>query len=475
MTKKGGSLTKTFADDPAAWFEYDSHRAHHLPRAEAEGLQLEALRERFGVLRGKLPALAALADAQKIDTVASLAAAAPLLYPHGFFKSYPEQLLVEGAFATLTEWLSRLNISDLSAVRGRNFVAIDDWLDALDNETALEMYHSSGTTGRLSYYPRGKAEGVVQLAHASMAIAEWFDPPKIRHGEHFFTLVWPSHAFGRTAILRGAKLFRQMLTENEDDYQPLLPSVMSADLHYHILRTRNMMDQGHAFAPVASEYVHARMAEAEALKAYVPERTQQLLDIMADRKRSGKRVMIAGGPVNIHNLAKAGLDRGLESLLLPGSLVRAFGGLKNHPDIPTLEADVARFTGEPNYLNAFGMTELTSTFSLCRAGRFHIPPWVVPYVFDTENGALLACIGRQRGRSGFFDLAAQSYWGGVITADAVEIGWDDCTCGRTTPHMAPAISRIAETPGGDCYIGPAPTAAVDAALEALLKGLPRPN
>lgn len=468
-------MTQTFADDPAAWFEYDSDRAHHLPRDKSEGLQLEAVRARFAALRDRLPPLAALAASQNIADIASFDAAAMLFYPHGFFKSYPEQLLIEGAFAPLTEWLSRLNISDLSGVRGRSFAAIDDWLDALDNETPLEMYHSSGTTGRLSFYPRGKAEAVVQLAHASMAIAEWFDPSKLRHGEHFFTLVWPSHAFGRTAILRGAKLFRQMLTENEDDYQPLLPSVMSADLHYHILRTRNMMGQGHAFAPVASDYVRSRMDEAEALKAYVPERTQQLLDIMADRKHAGRRVMIAGGPVNIHALAKAGLDRGLESLLLPGSLVRAFGGLKNHPDIPTLEADVARFTGEPNYLNAFGMTELTSTFSLCRAGRFHIPPWVVPYVFDSASGALLPREGRQRGRSGFFDLAAQSYWSGVITADAVEIGWDACACGRTTPHMGPAIQRIAETPGGDCYIGPAPTAAVDAALRALLEGLPRPQ
>lgn len=434
---------------------------------------METLRARFAALRGRLAPLVALAAGQNLSDIASLDAAASLLYPHGFFKSYPEQLLVESAFPAMTRWLSRLTICDLSAVEGEDFATIDDWLDAIDNNTAAEMYHSSGTTGRLSFYPRGKAEGVAQLAHACMAIAEWFDPPVLRHGEHFFTLIWPSHAFGRTAILRAAGLFCRMLTENEEDFQPLLPSVLSTDLQYHILRTQNMMAQGHQFGPVTSDYVRARLDEAEALKAYVPERTQQLLDIMAARKRDGRRVMIAGGPVNIHALAKAGLDRGMESALVPGSLVRAFGGLKNHPGIPTLEADVARFTGEPNYLNAFGMTELTSTFSMCRAGRFHIPPWVVPYVFDPESGALLPREGRQRGRSGFFDLVAQSYWGGVVTADNVEMGWDPCTCGRTTPHMAPQISRIAETPGGDCYIGPTPRGAVDAALAALLEGLPR--
>lgn len=464
-----------FSDNPAVWFGNDSTRAHALPREEAEKLQLDAMRARFAVLRDRLPPLLALADTQNIADIASLDAAASLLYPHGVFKSYPEQLLVEGNYAPLSEWLSRLTTADLSAVRGRQFERMDDWLDALDNETPLEMYHSSGTTGRLSFYPRNREEREVQVAHASMAIAEWFDPPRMRHGEHFFTLIWPSHAFGRSAILRASALFCEMLTGTEDDFQPLLPTAMSADYQYHILRTQNMMAQGLAFGPVASDYVNSRLDEAEALKAYVPQRTQELLDIMADRKRAGRRVMIAGGPVNIHALASAGLDRGMESLLLPGSLVRSFGGLKNHPAIPTLEADVARFTGEPNYLNAFGMTELTSTFSMCRAGRFHIPPWVVPYVFDPATGALLPREGMQRGRSGFFDLVPQSFWGGVITADSVEINWQPCTCGRASAHMGPVIGRIADSASGDLNLGPVPSAAIDAAMEVLLAGLPAAN
>ena len=111
-------MTQLFADDPAAWFENDSHRAHILPRAEAEALQLQTLRARFAALRNRLPPLGALADCQNLTDIASLDAAAPLLFPHGFFKSYPEQYLIEGAFATMTDWLSRLTASDLSAVQG---------------------------------------------------------------------------------------------------------------------------------------------------------------------------------------------------------------------------------------------------------------------------------------------------------------------------------------------------------------------
>jgi hypothetical protein len=74
-------LTGTFADNPAAWFGNDPVRAHALPRAEVEALQLEALRARFAALRDQLPPLAALAAAQNITDIASLDAAASLLYP----------------------------------------------------------------------------------------------------------------------------------------------------------------------------------------------------------------------------------------------------------------------------------------------------------------------------------------------------------------------------------------------------------
>jgi hypothetical protein len=467
-------LTGTFADNPATYFANDSRRAHALPRAEAEALQLEALRARFAALRDKLPPLDALAAAQDVTEIASLDAAAVLLFPHGFFKSYPEQLLIEGAYAPMTDWLSRLTACDVSAVQDRNFASMDDWLDALDAQTPLEMYHSSGTTGRLSFYPRGKAEVAVALDQGRMCLPEWFDPPKFKHGDWTFTFIWPSHASGRSAILRAGQIYRQLLTEREEDFHPLLPTVLSADYHYHVMRTTNMAAQGQIFGPVASDYVRSRLDEADALKAFVPERTEQLLDVIAERRNNG-RIMIAGGPVNIHALAAAGLVRGMTDAAMPGSIIRTFGGLKNHPGISTLEADVMRFIGSPDLLNAFGMTELTSGFSMCRAGRYHIAPWVIPFVFDPKSGALLPRDGVQRGRSGFFDLIPQSYWGGVLTADSVEISWDPCACGRASAHMGSAIGRIAENAGGDRALGPAPPGAMGAALEALMEGLPQPH
>ena len=467
-------MTGTFADNPAAWFDNDPTRAHALPRAEAEALQLEALRARFAALRGPLPPLAALASTQNITDIASLDAAASLLYPHDFFKTYPEQLLIEGNFAPMTGWLSRLTVSDLSSVQDRNFTTMDDWLDALDNETPLEMYHSSGTTGRLSFYPRGKAEVATQYQHSRMIMSEWYLPERLNPDDRNFALFWPAHAFGRSAILRMGRMWAELACADLADFHALLPTALSADYHYHVMRTRNMAAQGFAFGPVASDYVGARLDEAEALHHAVPQRIETMIDIMASLD-GGKRVMLAGGPANIHAMVVAGLARGLSGIAQPGSIVRPIGGFKNAQEIATAETDAIRLLGPAIYCNGFGMTELTTGFNQCANGRYHVPPWIVPYVFDPVSGELLPREGVQRGRSGFMDLMPQSYWAGVISADSVEMSWHSCACGRASVHMGAIIGRIPENDRDDHSVKPVSAVAVNAAREALFEGLPQPH
>jgi hypothetical protein len=465
---------KLFADDPAAWFGDDVTGVHHMPPAEAERLQLEALNARFAALRAKLPPLDALASAQGIADIPSLDAAAPLLFPHSFYKSYAEQYLVEGAYAMMTRWLSRLTTHDLTPVAGRDFAAMDDWLDALDAETPLEMYHSSGTTGRLSFYPRGKAEVALQHRHSRMILSEWYLPDRFVPDDFSFALFWPAHAFGRSAVLRMGRMWAELCCADMNDFHALLPTALSADYHYHVMRTRNMAAQGFAFGPVATDYVKARLEEADALHRAVPQRVEEFLDIMASLG-GGKRIMLAGGPANIHSLVTAGLSRGLSNVAMPGSIARPIGGYKNVPKIATAEADAMRFLGPARYCTGYGMTELTSGFNQCANRRYHVPPWIIPYVLDPASGGLLPREGVQRGRAAFFDLMPQSYWGGVITADYVEMSWQLCACGRQTPHISEDIGRIADGESGSDHIGPALPEAMSAALEALNAGLPRPN
>ncbi|MFM2409441.1 MAG: hypothetical protein RL481_269 [Pseudomonadota bacterium] len=467
-------MPQNFADNPSSHFQNSAHAAHHLPRVEVEPLQFHALQARFAALRHQLPPLTALADAQSISDIPTLDAAAQLLFPHGFYKSYPERLLEEQNFAAMTRWLSRLTAHDLSPVMDRGFAGLDDWLDALDNETPLTLYHSSGTTGRMSFHPRGTAEEAVVRDTVGMTIADNFPAGQFTPGEWNYALFWPAHAFGRTAALRIAKMLVDLLCADVSDFHPLLPTVLSADYHYHVLRSRNMRAQGFAFDPVASDYVRGRIAEAEALQLYVPDRLQEFADIIAALGEE-KRVMIAGGPANIHSILSAGLARGASHPALPGSIYYSFGGYKDAAVIDTLDADAARYLPGILHCEAYGMTEISGTTNKCAGGRFHVPPWIIPYVLDPVSGQLLPREGVQRGRAAFMDLLPQSHWGGVISSDAVELSWQPCACGRNSPHIAPGIERIADRADMENHIGPAKASAIDAALEALREGLPVSN
>jgi hypothetical protein len=63
-------------------------------------------------------------------------------------------------------------------------------------------------------------------------------------------------------------------------------------------------------------------------------------------------------------------------------------------------------------IQTYGMAELTGLAPLCSAGRYHIQPWVIPFVLDPETSKLLPRQGVQTGRFAFFDLATNSHWGG---------------------------------------------------------------
>jgi len=56
----------------------------------------------------------------------------------------------------------------------------------------------------------------------------------------------------------------------------------------------------------------------------------------------------------------------------------------------------------------------------------------------------------QTGRFAFFDLLAESYWGGFITGDRITMYWgDDCECGWKGPRLDRDIARFSELEDGD--------------------------
>jgi hypothetical protein len=298
-----------------------------------------------------------------------------------------------------------------------------------------------------------------------MQIPEVFDGLDFDYSALSFAVIWPSYASGRSSIFNIGKFCREVYAPSPDYFFPLFPAAMSADWQYWIMRA-DTARQNKAVPPRPTSYVTTKMDESQALIASQDERTHAMLDMIRDQLQS-RRSLLVGGLHAVYKFAAAGVARGMTPGFSPGSAVAPVGGLKGFPAAENMEATIKRFVGAPSIVQGYGMSELSGGFSMCTHGRFHMPPWIIPYQFDVESGELLPRFGIQTGQAGFFDLTSQSYWGGLISGDMVEIDWNACKCGRTTPHIQQDVSRLASPFEGDHVMGPASASAIKAAVLAL--------
>jgi len=117
----------------------------------------------------------------------------------------------------------------------------------------------------------------------------------------------------------------------------------------------------------------------------------------------------------------------------------------------------------------YGMAEVSATAKLCAHGRYHLPPWVVPFILDPDTSRLRPRQGVQAGRFAFYDLLPTSHWGGFITGDELEIDFDGaCSCGATSLNAAFEVTRLSEKRGGDDKITCAASPAAHAEAMAYL-------
>jgi hypothetical protein len=270
-------------------------------------------------------------------------------------------------------------------------------------------------------------------------------------------------------MLRSVALLREKFAALFGQFIALMPGSMSTDLQYHMARVHTAQSRG-ALPPPITPYIQARQDEVMRMHGADGERMQSVLEIVR-AELMGSPVHMVGGVILLHRFAEAGLKMGMEPAFGPRSVVGTGGGTKGLVPPPGMEDTIKRFSGVDVIYEAYGMSEVADAFAACREGRFHILPWTVPFVLDEMTGALLPRQGTQKGRAAFFDLTAQTSWGGVVTADRVAMSWDKCPCGRTTPQVLPPIARIQAQSHDDHALGGATPEAIHAALMALNRGL----
>jgi hypothetical protein len=191
----------------------------------------------------------------------------------------------------------------------------------------------------------------------------------------------------------------------------------------------------------------ARKSEFEEMQARRPAEMAAFFERCTGRL-AGKRIFMTGAYNMMYELAVEGLERGVKNVFAKDSAILTGGGLKGFV-LPENYMDVIReFLGVDEIQEGYGMSEIGAFHWACREKRYHVQPWVIPFLLDPETSEPLPRKGVVTGRAAFYDLLNRSHWGGVISGDEITIDWSTpCPCGLVSLPIAHDIMRYSEKQG----------------------------
>lgn len=439
-------------NDPVALADHDYRRWGYIPRDELDVLQLSALQRRFAEFRDRIPVLKKLADGEGIDAIEDVEDVVPLLFEHTVYKSYPPSLLDRANFTAINKWLAKLVIPEIgeqiAAADVGDCKGLDDWFDAMDVAVpSLRFSHTSGTSGTISFLPNSVRELQKMCMVRKLFVWKSESPDTPQPDLHF---IYPYYRKGYLSHLRGNEFLIWAMLPDEEHFHPAYPATLSAD----VLRLGALLRAAHARGTMdrieVSPELKAKKQAFDELQAQMPEHLARFFDEAAT-KFAGKRVYIGATWNLLHNMARAGLERGLEGVFHPDSYITTTGGAKGVVQPEGWREDVLRFTGGKRLNETYAMSEVVSGSHMqCEHGHYHFAPTVIPFVLDPETSKPMPRTGRVTGRAAFYDLGSDVRWGGFITGDEVTVEWDaPCPCGRPSRYVAAPIERYSEKQGGD--------------------------
>lgn len=439
-------------NDPAALAGHDLQTWQNLPRDEVDAMHLSALKQRFASLRDRIPLLKKLADAESVTQVDKLDDVVPLLFEHTVFKSYPPSLLEKKNFTQINKWLGKLVTPDVAA----RFTAVDvsachgldDWFATMDAAIPdMRISHTSGTSGTVSFLPQGVREWEKACDIRKLFILKMEGPDMPMPEMH---IPYPYYRRGYLSHVRANDFLIRALLPGEDHFHAAYPATLSSDMLHLGAKLRAAHAKGTLDRFEISPELLAKKKEFDKLQAEMPAYLARFFLQMSKELR-GKRVYIGATWNLLHDMAKAGLEQGIEGVFHPDSFITTTGGAKGVVQPEGWREDVMRFTGV-SYLNeTYAMSELVSGSNpRCEHGNFHFTHTVIPFVLDPETSKPLPRQGRVTGRAAFFDLGAETKWGGFITGDEITVEWDKpCSCGRPSRYVTGGIQRYSDKNGGD--------------------------
>ncbi|HTV96018.1 MAG TPA: hypothetical protein VME42_08435, partial [Steroidobacteraceae bacterium] len=424
----------------------DSQNPFDMPFSEVLPRQLAAVNERFKDRIGKIKLLQNRAQAGGIGEIGRMADIVPLLFAHTAYKSYPEAWLVEKKWDRLGRWLDTVSTDRVQPMDVEGIDGLDDWLQRLETQGHF-VNCSSGTTGKCAMMNASAAD--LHMAGHSLiqghAWATGIAPRRDRRLISLATVAATPRNLASRSIMRQAY--------NAPDVEPFAPPgppVTVGSITEMVVLRRKIADGTAKPAEIAC-YEQKALERERAMEKSLELVAEALIESRA------RKLYVSGlfGPM--YKVAERVRARGYCGAdFSPENTGWIGGGLKRE----RLPSNYREYVFETLNLSpermghGYGMQELNTNAMRCKAGRYHMAPWVVLLLLDESGEHLIEpasgahpASGEHEGRAAFFDLSLEGRWGGLISGDKIRATWETCACGHRSPSIHENILRYADTAG----------------------------
>lgn len=433
MTSAIERLTN-LADDPNRF----DHSA-----AELRDVQIAALDERFRERRERIGLLRHRAGEAGVDRVGRFEDAVPLLFPHSVYKSYPESYLTGQRWDRLGRWLGTLSAHPITAIDTGDIAGIDQWIERL-HRAGHYVSCSSGTTGKPAMLLASEAD-MDWSRRDTVNLFAWGSGVRPAQDRRMMGLGLAA-AVPKNMVIGSAQQQAYGDPAKERFGLPVAP--LTVETMTGQVRLRRKIADGTALPEELTAYERTSAQRQEELDRALLAGAEAMIEHRAEK------LYISGMWATLYQVAALVRERGYRAAdFHPDNCVYVGGGLKRAqlpPDYRQFVYETFNIPPGREFQN-YSMQELNSGMPKCQSGnRYHIPPWVVPFVLDDAGETLLASgAGEVEGRAAFFDLSLDGRWGGIITGDRIVVDFRPCACGNKGPSIADTIVRYADIAGDD--------------------------
>jgi hypothetical protein len=409
--------------------------------AEVLPLQLAAVDELLQDRIGRIRLLRNRAEEGGITKVRELTDVVPLLFAHTAYKSYPESWLTERKWDRLGKWLETVSSHKIADVDINGVRDIDDWIGRLQAAGHF-VSCSSGTTGK-SAMLNGSAADMEWSRGDSVGSFSWGSGVAPAQDRKMFGLA-PVASVPRNLVIRDALMKAYGLPDATPFIYPVPPITIGQITG--MVALRKSMADGTAKPGDIAAYEATSAARQKAIDEAIGVSAEALV------KARGDKLFLSGLWASLFKVAEAVRALGYSGKdFREDNTIYIGGGLKRAVLPPNYREYVFEtFNLSPSRVfQMYGMQELNTGMPRCRAGRYHVAPWLMLLMLDQAGEKLMPQSGEVEGRAAFFDLSLDGRWGGVISGDKISVNYDGCACGNRSPSVRDDITRYADLPGGD--------------------------